>query len=443
MKKILALCLVLILAIGLCACASQGEAPAAEDAAPAEAAAPEEETAPAEELVTREESVPEDTPVGVYKLVEAQSDDGENTTPEEIALMEAMGLICYLELTEDGQASLSMFGEEMTGTWQDDEITMEGDTTPFVLEGDTLTVSQEGMALVFARTDPEALAAAQENTFLSGLEDFAVDSEASELAAARSMTEYLVDGDGVIIDNDSCRVTITKYDPDGDWGFTVKLSCENKTEDQTLMFSANEAVVNGYAIDPFFGTTVAPGKIANESLEFDNTSLDEAGIASVDEILLSFVVYDDDDWMADHIADETIALYPSGLTADDIIIPERTVSESEQVVVDNDDVTFVILGVEEDSFWGYALKVFVENKTADEIMISWDDVSVNGFMVDPYWATSVPANAREYGEISFSDSDFEENGIESVDEIEYTLSVNNYDTWDELMNEVFTYTPAS
>ena len=382
--------------------------------------------------------------VGIYKLVEVQSDDDDATTQEDVALMEAMGFICYIELTEDGQAVLSMFGEEMTGTWQDGAITMEGEAAPFVLEGDTLTVSQDDTALVFTRTDPETIAAAQENDFLSGLsglEDFGEYAETSELTAARSEVEYFVDGEGVLIDNDACKVTVTGYDPDGDWGFTVKLCCENKTEDQTLWFHSDEVRVNGYSVDPYWGCTVAPGKLANENLELDNSSLDEAGIASVDEIIVPLVIDDDDTW--ERVAVETVALYPTGLTAEDIVIPDRQTTEDEQVIVENDDIVFVILGVEEDGFWGYTLKAYLENKTDDEVYFGWDDVSVNDIMVDPYWGTSVAPHARAYSEISFYDTDFEENGIETVDEIEFTLAAHrDNDNWDEILEEIFTYTPA-
>ena len=78
------------------------------------------------------------------------------------------------------------------------------------------------------------------------------------------------------------------------------------------------------------------------------------------------------------------------------------------------------------------------------MMFSWDDVSVNGYMVDPFWATSVPAGCKKITTISFSSSKFEENGIEKVEEIEFELRVYDNDNWmaKDFVKDTFTYKPA-
>ena len=76
-------------------------------------------------------------------------------------------------------------------------------------------------------------------------------------------------------------------------------------------------------------------------------------------------------------------------------------------------------------------------------MFSWDDTSVNGFMIDPFWAKSIPAGKAAYGSINFSDSKFEENGIKDVKEIEFRLRVSNDENFSakDHVNETFTYKP--
>lgn len=114
----------------------------------------------------------------------------------------------------------------------------------------------------------------------------------------------------------------------------------------------------------------------------------------------------------------------------------------EEILVDNENCTFKITDIESDGDWGYTLKVYLENKTDKNLMFSWDDVSVNGFMCDPFWATSVQAGKKANSEISFSETDFEENGIENVENIEFKLSVYDDDNWDAayLVDETFTLT---
>ena len=112
-------------------------------------------------------------------------------------------------------------------------------------------------------------------------------------------------------------------------------------------------------------------------------------------------------------------------------------------MVDNDDVTFVILDSEIDNIWGYTLHCFIENKTDKALMFAWNDVSVNGYMIDPFWAKEVTPGMRSYTDISFSEEEFEKNEIAAVEEIEYTLRAYDSNDWmdDAVYEETLTYTP--
>lgn len=113
------------------------------------------------------------------------------------------------------------------------------------------------------------------------------------------------------------------------------------------------------------------------------------------------------------------------------------------VLADNENLTFKITAVENDAVWGYTMKVFLENKTDQDLMFSLNDVSVNGFMCDPYWAHTVAAGKKSNTTISWFESDFAENGIEAVDEITFTLRVYDSNDWsaDDILNETFTVNP--
>ncbi len=113
-----------------------------------------------------------------------------------------------------------------------------------------------------------------------------------------------------------------------------------------------------------------------------------------------------------------------------------------KVFVDDENCTFKITDVEPDNLWGYTLKVDLENKTNSNLMFSVNDVSVNGYMCDPFWATSVQAGKKAKSDISFSEEKLEELGITDVEEIEFTLSVYDEDNWEapHFIEETFTYT---
>lgn len=248
--------------------------------------------------------------------------------------------------------------------------------------------------------------------------------------------------DVVIVDDENCIFTVTGVKADGFWGFTLNVLCENNT-DKNLMFSWESVSVNGYMVDPFWATEVAAGKKANSEISFSSDQLEKCNITTVDEMVFTLRVYDSDDWSADRLVNDEYAIYPTGLDADSVTYPERTVSTSEQIIIDNEGCTFIIEGVESDGTWGYSLNCYLVNKTSDPLMFSWNDVSVNGYMVDPFWATEVAPGKRAFSDISFSNSDFETNGISEVEDIEFKLRVYNPNDWSatDICNEVFTYAP--
>ncbi len=249
--------------------------------------------------------------------------------------------------------------------------------------------------------------------------------------------------DEVLVDDENITFKITKAEVDSIWGFTLKVFCENKTADKNLMFSIDKVSVNGYMCDPFWAEQVAAGKKSNQDISFALSNFDEIGIDTADEITFLLRVTDYDDWMADPLIKDEFTIYPTGLSADEVKYPERKTTPAEQVLVDNEEICFVILGSENDSIMGYTLKCYVENKTDMTLMFTWNDVSVNGYMCDPFWAEEITPGMRSYDDIYFSKSDFELNSITSVEDVEATLKVYDSENWsgNDIYNDTLTYKP--
>lgn len=123
--------------------------------------------------------------------------------------------------------------------------------------------------------------------------------------------------------------------------------------------------------------------------------------------------------------------------------PAPEITFTEQLLVDDENCTVKITGIKDDSIWGYALKVLLENKTDLELMFSLDGVSVNGYMCDPFWGTAVTAGMKANEEISFSSDSFERNSIVNPTDIQFTLRVSDYNDWtkDPLVEQEFTVYP--
>lgn len=245
----------------------------------------------------------------------------------------------------------------------------------------------------------------------------------------------------VAVDNDECSIRITKLESDNMWGYTVKATLENKSPDKTYMFSVTGASVNGVQCDPFFASEVAPGKKSNNDISFSDSTLKENGVSDFSDIEILFRVYDSNDWSADSVAEEAVHVYPYGKDKATVFV--REAKDSDKIILDNDYVTVIVTGYAEDDIWGYTANLFLVNKTDTEVMFGVDNASVNGYMIDPFFASSVMPNKCTFKSMSWGNSSLEENGIEKVTEIEFSLKA--YDSSnlsvDPFAQEVITLTP--
>ena len=101
----------------------------------------------------------------------------------------------------------------------------------------------------------------------------------------------------------------------------------------------------------------------------------------------------------------------------------------EVVLVDNEYCKITITGIA-DSFGGYGYNTLVENKCNEPLLIGFNDVSVDGMMCDPCWATEVMAGKKDKREMVWYDD-----SIKSMDDlinIEGTFTISNADTWNSL-----------
>ncbi|MCD7750397.1 MAG: hypothetical protein LUI10_01420 [Lachnospiraceae bacterium] len=246
----------------------------------------------------------------------------------------------------------------------------------------------------------------------------------------------------VVVDNDECVITITGIDADNIWGYTLNALFENKSSDKTYMFSVESASINGVMCDPFFASEVAAGKKSNEEISFyDTDTLAENGVTEYTDIEMTFRVYDSDDWSADDVVYETIHIYPYG--EENATTFERETLDTDTVLVDNEYVTVIVTGYEHDDIWGYTANLFLVNKTDSVAIYSVDNASVNGFMIDPFYADTVAAGKCAFSSMSWYDEDLEDNGITDVEEIEFELTVYDYGDWlgDNYVEDVFTLNP--
>ncbi len=115
-----------------------------------------------------------------------------------------------------------------------------------------------------------------------------------------------------------------------------------------------------------------------------------------------------------------------------------------QVLVDREDLYFAIRDVKEDSVLGYSWQVYVENRTAKNLMFSFEKVAVNGVMCDPYWAEVIAAGKKGNCEIIWLQDSLTQRQIADIRKVEFTLNIYNDDDYTEapLMHDPFTVYPT-
>ena len=242
-----------------------------------------------------------------------------------------------------------------------------------------------------------------------------------------------------VVDNSECAIKITGIDSNDFSGFTVTAQLENKSSDKTYKFSVDSASVNGVVCDASLSARVAPGEKVFEKVSFSDDTLEEIGIGRFTDIELSFIVYDSEDLAEDNVAEETVSIYPYG--EDKAVKYVREAQPGDEVIVDNEYATVIATGYNEDGFWGYEAYFYVVNKSENELTFTADDVSVNGFVCDPYYIVTVPAGKCAFSTMDWYESDFEDLGITEVESIEFELNVHDDSLSDHYVNMTVTLNP--
>ena len=232
----------------------------------------------------------------------------------------------------------------------------------------------------------------------------------------------------VLVDREDLFFAIKEVRSDTTLGYTWKVYIENRT-DKNLMFSFEKVSVNGVMCDPFWAEVITGGRKGNCDITWMRDALESRSIGDVYEVNFTLNVYNDDDYTEAPLMRDPFTVFPMG--------EEKAVSEAEadrearagaivglnKVLVDNDICSIIVTGYEPDNVWGYAMHVYLQNKSGDDLVFSAENTSINGIMCDPYWAEVVASGKSAVSTILWDQSSLAENNITQVSEISIPLKV--------------------
>lgn len=226
----------------------------------------------------------------------------------------------------------------------------------------------------------------------------------------------------ILLDENGIKVTATGMKTDSIWGDGIGLLIENNTT-QNIGVGCNALIVNDYMITDLFSSTIAAGKKANETMYISSTELEAAGITNIGQVEIYFHIFDGDSfetlWDSECITIQT----------SEYANMDTDAMTEGQELYNQDGIRIVGQYVDENSFWGTAVLLYIENTSQKNVGITCENMSVNGFMVSPVFSSSVYSGKKAVDDITIFSSDLENNGIERVEEIEVNFHIYDTDSY--------------
>lgn len=237
----------------------------------------------------------------------------------------------------------------------------------------------------------------------------------------------------VLVDQDGIKITATEYVTDSIWGDGIKLLVENNS-DKDYTIGCDALIVNDYMITDLFSADVAAGKKSNEVMYLSSAELKAAGIDTVGQIEMYFHAYDSN-W------DNLFKNVYSKLETSEFANMDTTPNDEGQELYNANGVRIVGKTVDENSFWGTAILLYIENTSGQNVGINVDNMSINGYMMTPLFSTTVYDGKKSIDDITIMSSDLEANGITSVDQVELKFHIYNAESYDTIADsDAITFT---
>lgn len=236
----------------------------------------------------------------------------------------------------------------------------------------------------------------------------------------------------VLLDKENIKITAMKYEKDSIWGEGIKLNIENNS-DKDYTIGCDALIVNDFMISDLFVSTVAAGKKANETMYLSSLALEAAGITEIGKVEIYFHAYDKD---YNSIFSKEYCMIKTSLYDRMDTSADTTGTE----LYNKDGIRIVGKTVDENSFWGTAILLYIENTADKNVGFSVEDLSINGYMLNPVFSSTVYAGKKAYDDITLFENDLEENNIESIDSVELKFHIYDADTYETITDsDVITF----
>ena len=226
----------------------------------------------------------------------------------------------------------------------------------------------------------------------------------------------------VLVDKDGVVVTAKEMVYDSIWGPGIKVLVENNSQGN-IAVQCDSIIVNDYMMTNMFSCSVAAGKKANDTIYFTSSDIEAAGITTIADVAIAFTVLDSDSYKILFDTEE-IEIKTSAYGAVDQLKADDGIE-----LINQDGIRIIGKYVTEDSIWGAGVVLFIENNSGENVIVQCDNMSINGFMITPFFSCTVNDGRMALDDITIMSSDLEENDIEAVEDIELVFNIVDPDNY--------------
>lgn len=235
-----------------------------------------------------------------------------------------------------------------------------------------------------------------------------------------------------LYDKDGIKVIAKEWVEDF-WGDGIKLYIENNT-DKDINLQVNHMIVNNFMIPTvLFSAEVAAGKKTHDTLTISEDTLEKCGITKIGLIEVDMYTYDSNEY-------ERIAELGHAAIKTNLYNQTDGISGDGDVLLDQNGIKVIGRYIEEDTFWGASVVLYMESDK--DVVISAESLSVNGFSLTALSSFEILAGRKIVDAITIFESNLEENDITEIEEIEFKLKVMEKDTYKEIFtSDIITCVP--
>ena len=128
---------------------------------------------------------------------------------------------------------------------------------------------------------------------------------------------------------------------------------------------------------------------------------------------------------------DEIASAPNATSAPTPLNAETSIQET--IIIDNDILTITAKSFSADaSIFGPSIKLLIENHGDKTIVVQALNASVNGFMIDTTFSSTIDPGKKSYDNLTFNSIDLKDANITTLNDIEFVIYAFDNDTWDNV-----------